>query len=793
MNRIFTFLSIFAFSLTSLFAQTGFISGKVVDDNTNEPMPFVNVILINVKDSTQASGTATDKNGIFKMMNIAPGIYFIKTSFIGYETYQSNIFFHKSNTDFGTIKIKPTAILLNAVSVTGKKEALISTLDKRVYNVGKDIQSQSGSVSEILQNIPSVSVDVNGNVSLRGTSNITFLINGRPSALLRRNAAMALQQIPANSIERIEVITNPSAKYKPDGTGGIINIIRKKGSHSNSGISGQANASIGNEQRLKAGINLNYKSENLNSFFNYSLQHSAGTVIFSDNRISKDSATGKIISAYDENGNSQSKPWAHIASADVTYDINDNNNLEISGDYFYAKTKHSGISNINITNNKNKPINSLSSHSTNDEYESEGEASAVFEHSFGEEGNNVISLEATFTAYDEQEKLAFIENQSFPLVTSSKKNLLTQKNGNQTEVKAEYVLPITDKQEINAGYVGEFYYDDIRYSKELTKNRFLLNQAIHALYGIYKQSFGNFSLQLGLRSEAALLKSHLVSPNDSLINNSYYKFYPTLHLGYQISDNQNIKISYSKRVNRPDADELNPFPEFSDPRNAEGGNPNLKPEQIHSVELTYQLSTELFTFTPSLYYRYKYDAFTQINKPIGNDVILYTTENLANKKSGGLELIFSGKATDWLDLDLSGNLFYDQIDASNIGYSNKKDIIAASAKLNTFANLTESTFLQLNFYYYSPSITPQGRIKERYYMNIGLKQQIIKKKIDLIFTVSDAFHTYKSRWNVDTNKLLQNTSIYRKEPVYYLGINWRFGQSSKEETKLKFEGEGLRK
>jgi outer membrane receptor protein involved in Fe transport len=793
MVKLITLLSIVLFSFNPIIAQSGTISGKVVDNETDEPMPFANVLLFHLPDSSQISGSVTGKNGNFIFNNISMGKYFIKVNFLGYEDFQSESFFHKNKTEIGIIKITPSSILLDEVNVSGEESSLISKLDKRVYNVGKDIQSQSGSISEILQNIPSVSVDVNGNVSLRGTSNITFLINGRPSALLRRNASMALQQIPANSIERIEVITNPSAKYKPDGIGGVINIIRKKNSETNSGVSGQVNASAGNEQRIKAGINLNYANTNVSSFLNYSIKHSAGSVLFSDNRISKDSATGNIKSIYNESGNSQSKPWAHIASGGITYDINDNNNLEISGDYFYAKTKHSGISNINITDGNKNPINSLTSHSTNDEYESEGEASAVYEHSFDKEGEHTISLEATFTAYDEQENLAFIENQSFPLITSSSKNMLTQKSGNQTEVKSEYVLPINDEQEFNAGYVGEFYSDDIRYSKELIKNRFILNQAIHALYGIYKQSVGDFSFQFGLRGEAALLNSHLVTPNDSLINNNYYKLYPTIHLGYKIAENQNIKLSYSKRINRPDADELNPYPEFIDPRNAEGGNPNLKPEQIHSLELTYQLSTELFTFTPSLYYRYKYNAFTQISKPIGNDVILYTIENLANKKSGGLELIFSGGVSGWLDLDLSGNLFYDQIDASNIGYSNKKDIIAASAKLNSFINLSESTFLQLNFYYYSPSITPQGKIKNRYYMNIGIKQQIFNKKVDLILTASDVFHTYKSRWNVDTKTLIQSTSIYRKEPVYYLGINWRFGNNEKKESKLNFEGEGLRK
>jgi outer membrane receptor protein involved in Fe transport len=789
LKKTIFFLSI---CLTSIFnAQTtNMIIGKVIEFETKEPMQFVNVILFNQTDSSQIAGCVTDVDGNFQLGEVTKGKYYIKTSFIGYEDSETNMFLHNGKTDIGLISIKNSPVILNQVNITGERSVLLSTLDKRVYTVGKDVMSESGSVSDILQHIPSLTVDIDGTISLRGTSNITFLLNGRPSALLRRSATTALQQIPANTIERIEIITNPSAKYKPDGTGGIINIIPK--TDSENGLNGQVHANIGNEKRFNTGINVNYGGEAFSTFAGYTLRHSGRTLVRSDERTTKNPNDGQILDIYNSKGESVSNPWAHIVNAGINYDINNSDQIEISGNYFLQNTKQDYYSDISIVDKQFQPLSALSLERTNKEYESEGEGSALLEHKFDEEGDHNLTLEINYSAVDEKEDQIYKEIYSFPDKTINLDYNIIKKTENQIEIKSEYVLPINDESEFQAGYVGELRSSDIYYNRNLNPNRFLFDQDVHALYAIYNKSIENFSFQFGLRGEQAGINSHLVEPNDTVIDNSYFRLYPTIHLAYELAENQNVKLSYSKRINRPDADELNPFLEYSDPYNAEMGNPNLKPEQIYSLELTYLYIGESITFTPTLYYRYKYDAFTQTQISIPGNIILSTVENLADQKSAGLEVILSGKVFDWWELDLSSDFFYNQIDASNLGYGNKKDVISTTAKLNSFYKITPSTFFQLNFFYHSPRITPQGTREQRFYLNAGMKQQFFDKRIDLTLTVSDLFGLYKSRWHIDTPELLQLTNRNRKEPVFYFGINWRFGSDGKKDTgKLDLDGEVL--
>ncbi len=783
-NIICLFISINAIS------QTGIITGKVVELTTLEPMQYATVALYKGNDTINVlHGTTTDVEGVFVLEKVNPENYIIEVNFIGFKTYLSPIFEHKTFTDIGPISIQADVILLDDVQITSKQSTLIHTIDKKIYNVEKNILSESGSASDILQNIPSVSVDVNGGVTLRCTSNILFLVNGRPSSLLRRSAASALQQIPATTIERIEVITNPSAKYKPDGTGGIINIVLKK--ETKQGFNGQITANIGNEERYNANLLLNYGTEELDVFTNYSVRHSGRTVYYSDERIIRDSTGVNVLNYFNETGNSKNDALSHIISAGLGYELNDNNNIELSGSYFTQNSLHNGVSEIDTDNALNQPETRITSYDTNDEYEHEGEGVFGWKHIFNDNEDHLLAVEAVYAAYDEQEDLTFEEEQTFPFSESTVEKILVQKSGNQSELSVEYVLPINENAELEAGYVREFINEDIRYTNNLSPDRFLLSQNVHALYALYGQEIEAFSFKAGIRAEQANIKSHLKEPIDSLITNNYFKLYPTIHVLYELDDNKELGLSYSKRINRPDADDLNPNPEFSDPRNAFAGNPNLKPQQIHSIELGYHWKGEKISFTPTLYYRYKYDAFTSIKTPIGDSIILTTIENLDNRQSAGLEVILSGSILKNWDVDLSTNIFYDQIDATSLGYSDKKSVFSANVKLLSFYKLTKTTLFQFNAYYYSPRITPQGQRDGFYYMNAGLKQQLFKKRVSITITVSDIFHTYNISREIDVPELTQLRNYHRKGAVIYFGFTWFFRPQNNHEKELKFEGEGL--
>jgi len=435
----------------------------------------------------------------------------------------------------------------------------------------------------------------------------------------------------------------------------------------------------------------------------------------------------------------------------------------------------------------------------NMESEMEWEASAVYSHLFKKEGHE-LQIEFNTARYDESEDNQYYEIYSVPAEYKNLSHILIKKGGPQANFYAEYTLPIGEETELEAGYVGEFLTDNITYFGEyyddnsnewktdLAKsNDFVLNQNIHALYATFSHTFDKLSFKAGLRAEQALITSHLLTL-DSIVPNNYFRVYPTLHLSYELTDEQQLQLNYSHRVRRPDGDELNPFPEYSDPRNMEAGNPLLKPEQIHSLEFGYQLKKELFTIQPTIYYRYTYDAFTQIQKYINDTVLLRTIENLSEDQSLGGEFIATLNAGKFMTLNLSTNGYYHLIDASNLGYSANKSAFAWDSKLGANINITSSTLLQIYGYFRSKRLTAQGWYDPSYYANLGLRQDLFKNKASLIFTVSDVFNSLKSSGTIDTPYLYQKSIQKRVSQIVYLGFTYRFGKTSKNKAEdLKFD------
>ena len=310
---------------------------------------------------------------------------------------------------------------------------------------------------------------------------------------------------------------------------------------------------------------------------------------------------------------------------------------------------------------------------------------------------------------------------------------------------------------------------------------------IHALYATFSHSFEKLSFMAGLRAEQALITSNLVTL-DSVVPNNYFKLYPTLHLAYEFNDEQQIQLNYSHRVRRPDSDEMNPFPEYSDPRNAEAGNPRVKPEQIHSVEFGYQLKKETFSIQPTIYYRYKYDAFAEIQKFVNDSVLLTSFENLTQDQSMGMELIATLNAGKFLSINLSSNGYYHIIDASNLGYSANKSAFSVDTKLGANVNISRTTLLQMYAYHRSARLTAQGHRNPVFYSNLGIRQDILKEKASLILTVSDVFNTLKSESLIDTPQLYKKSVRSRVTQIIYLGFVYRFGNASKQEKEnLKFD------
>jgi len=788
------------FNSIGLFAQNpgaGSIKGVIVE-KSDKPLEFVNVMVKNMKDSSMVQGAVTDKHGLFVVEGLPFGEYKIGYSYIGFGETESGVIVLDSKhhrVDMGKLFISESGIILNEVEVIGQKSTFVNSIDRKTFNVGQDLMSKTGSVSDLLQSVPSVLVDIDGNVTLRGSDNVMILINGKPSALMGANRAAVLQQMPANSIEKIEVITNPSAKYKPDGTSGIINIVLKK--NENLGLNGSISLNAGNQKRYNGNIITNYNPGKLNVFGSYSIRQDDRFRIIEDFRKRTNLNNGPIA-YFHQNSQDHSRPLSHILRTGFDYKVNDHNEVGVAGSYNYRSLTREAID-INTYENAdflvNKKYNRIL---TNPEYEKDMELTAYIHHAFAKEDHE-LNVDFTASRSQERDDNRFNNIYHIPVSPSTFDNTLIKEGEDESQLSFEYLNPISDDIQFESGYVLESRKADLDFfgesfdpntnlwSKDIEKiNHFVYTENIHVLYATYAQESGKFGFLGGIRAEQAFINSNQLT-TETIKRNQYFRFYPSLHIAYKISDLHELQLNYSHRIHRPDGDDLNPFPEYQDPYNLRIGNPLLKPADIHSIEMGYQLKKDKMSFLSTLYYRYTYNGISEITRYVNDSVKLTVKENLSKSSSAGLELVCSKSIGNFANIHLGSNIFYNTIDASNLGYSKNKSIVAWSANLTAGFNISKSQVLQLTTNYSASRLTPQGKQLPSYILNIGLKQEVMKKKGALIVTISDLFNSLRNNTIVDTPELYETINRKRSARIVYLGFTYSFGTSKKKENSLKFD------
>ncbi len=788
---VFVFLVSGIFNLSAQQQKQGSTTGIIIDKITNSPIEFATVIIKSNTDSTLYQGTVTGKKGEFTFNKLDFGEYRIVYSFIGFDKVETPVFSlnaKRSKLDLGKLYIAESTAILGDVSVTAQRSTFINSIDRRTFNVGQDVMSKTGTVSELLQNVPSVQVDIDGNVSLRGSDNVMFLINGKPSSLMGTNRAAVLQQMPASSIEKIEVITNPSAKYKPDGTSGIINIVLKK--DKNSGLNGQASLNAGNDNRYNANFSINYNPGKLNLFGSYSIRQDERLRYTDDNRIHYISGNDTINYTH-VTSRDLSRPLSQIFQAGADYKINAHNSLGVTGNYNYRSfIRHSN--DINLWQSTDMTITKDYDRSRRDpEFEKDLELSANYVHSFTKEGHE-LTVDYTTSFSNEQEDNHYSDIYRVPVTSPTYDNTLIKQGDNEAQLSVTYVNPISKNIKIETGYVLESRKNDMDFFgeyndpfsglwvKDLVKsNHFIYKEKIHVLYGTYEQEFGKLGFLGGIRAEQAFLDANQIT-TDTLMKNRYFRIYPSLHFTYKLSDINELQLNYSHRIRRPEGDEMNPFPEYADPYNLRVGNPNLKPADVHSLEFGYQYKKNTTTFLSTIYYRYTYNGMTDITRYINDTVKVTTRENLTKSGSAGLELVLSKTIGTLGNINLSTNTFYNRIDASNLGYSSNKSIITWSANLSAGINLSKSSVLQITSHYVAENLTPQGRQLPSFVINSGFKQEFFNRKLVLIATISDIFNSLKNRSIIDTPELYEKIIRRRSARIIYAGITYTFGNQKKK-------------
>lgn len=773
----------------------GTVTGRIVDGQSSRPVEYANVVLLDTITRKMATGTVSDSNGMFRLTDVPAGVYFLEYSFIGYDKKRSPVITidrKRIKVDLGTMMLQPSSVAMNEVTITGERNMMITRIDRKVFNVTKDLMAQSGTVSDMLQNIPSVSVDIDGNISLRGSGNVTILINGRPSLM---TSAANLEQMPAALIEKIEVITNPSARYKPDGTAGIINIILKK--ERKAGFNGILGANAGNNSRFNTNLQLNYNTNRINIFgsYGYRQDYRLRSSELSSQVI--DTVTGKSV-YLQQSSSGTSWPSSHLGQLGIDWTISSKDAIGISGTINYRQMKRGDISNSTYLDDNKTLSESFTRNLDGKETEPGIGVTSWYEHVFDREKEHQFRLDFEYQQDSESEDDVYTTDYSFPSYPQDKEHSINGSTTKEFNLQAGYSRPLWADASLEAGYEGNMDIDTRDQQIDTwdpdknqwienpdLQNRYYGRQTIHALYATLNYSWKKFAVMGGLRAEQTYLTLEFITL-DTLVRQEYFALYPTLHMGLTNGKSE-FQINYSRRVNRPDPEDMNPVPEYRDPRNFFVGNPDLKPEDIHSFELGYSFRNKGLTVVPTLFYRYKINGFTWVTSTVNDTVFKSTIENLDTDQSAGLDLSGTWSIGKVANINFSASGFYNQIDASAIGYSDHLSAFSWNAKVNGSVSITPTTILQVNGQYRSKVLTAQGYRLPTWVVNLGFRQDLWKKKVSLLATVSDIFNSQINKTIIETRSLVQESTRRRDSRVFYLGAVFNFGVNGKKSKEPKFE------
>ena len=783
-------------------AKTGQIEGNVNEAFTNIPMEYANIILYNSTDSVMQNGTITDTAGYFMLDKIPFGTYYLEIYFIGYEKQIiQNLVIDDNHRELQipTVSLKRADAEIGEVNVIEERSQVEFQIDKKVLNVGQDLASAGGTAVDVLENAPSVQVDSEGNVTLRGSTDFKILINGKPSLI---QGSDALKQIPASSIRQVEIITNPSAKYDPEGTSGIINIVLNE--QSLDGINGILNASIGNGDKYSADFLINYRKGKINTF--------AG-IVFQDNVYSQN-----INYVSDVNINNISE---HIVSfgkmggsmenseikAGFDYFINDNNSFSLSGSY--AQQNYGRFSNM-----KTNTLALLQENTTyviaNDINNATGnnvvDITADYTTKFSD--NKELVTTALFSLWDglETQELKLLQTNQYWEMSDYLRNMRDRKgdyNYNFT-LKSDYTQTLAEKYKIEAGY--QFRYDnriedftvenfdnDLGWVQDHNfDNNLHYTRYIYSAYSTFSGEISGFGYQLGLRGEYTDRNIDIEKSDKNYI---YQKFdvFPTLHISRNMKANQQIMLSYSRRIRRPNSWVLNNYPKYIDEHNIFLGNPDVTPEFSNSYEFSYRKIFEKVSLSAQAYYRNTIDAFTEYRTLNEDGIVEHRLNNMDNRVSYGLELMTNIDITKWWSIMAAADLYHYKADGIISDVSVTKETNTVDARCISNFTLKWGTRIQFINYYGAPVADLEGDRDYLYVANIGVSQQFLDNKASVSLSIQDIFNTLDIDYTISDANYKTNFTIEPEQTVM-LSFTYRinnFAERKNIQNDDEYSGGGL--
>ena len=793
------------------------ITGTVLDKDTGDPLEYATLVLQSIGDPSKMSGGITDINGKFSV-ETAKGRYNASIEYIGYKTYSIPQNTFNESTDLGTISLEISAAELEGVEVVGEQTTVEVRLDKKIYNIGKDITTSGATISDALNNVPSVNVDIDGGISLRGNENVRILINGKPSALAGFGSTDALQQLPADAIEKVEVITSPSARYDAEGTAGILNIVLKR--EKTLGFNGSVNiyGGIPTNGGITVNGNLRTTKYNLFSTIGYRYREGPGNGFF-DTRYFNTRQDAFLDSiAYDRNIEDRSIDRIDRGvNANIGLEYFFTEQSSLTGSYFFRGGRDEDL-NTNV--NDYLLNNSAQVGTTRSELETEKDEthqiSLNYVNRLDDDGQK---LTADFQySVDSETENGFI---SEPVVYNNTSNtnisIPREETGtveDQTEylVQTDYVLPFAEDSQFEAGYRGNFENEvtDYRLLQENETgdleinvnqtNLFDYSQNVHALYSQYGSKFGDFNFLLGLRMENTQLKGKIESqlteeelqeefsfPIDTDFDNNYIGLFPTLNLIYEFDEMQNISLGYNRRINRPRGWFLNPFPSRSSRTNIFQGNPNLQPAFSNAFDLGYLRRWKKLTLTSSVYYQRETDAFERVQEqvfitgPGGSqvEVVRNIPFNLATNDRTGAELGILYNPTKWLRLNSSVNFFSFNLDGEFNGVNYSQSNSSWFGRFSSKVDLPGKVEWQTNAFYRGASDEVQGRSDGILSINLAFSKDLFKDRATVSLNVQDLLNSRKRSSFTTTDFYEQDSEFQWRQRQARISFIYRINEQKK--------------
>ena len=794
MKKIFLILTLLFSAYINSQENNLTISGKIIDSDFNTPLEYATISIYDSKKQNLINGVISDNSGFFSI-ELTKGLYDLKIEYISFETKTLEKIDVQNSIDLGIISLSINENLLDEIEVIGEKTEIEIKLDKTVYNIGKDLTLKGSSVSDVLDNLPSLEVDIDGNVSLRGNQSVRILINGKPSGLVGISSNDALKQFPSESVEKVEVITSPSARYNAEGTAGIINIVLRK--NKLAGLNGSASLNLGDPRRVGISTNLNFRTKKISLFGNIG-DNSTKYINGFKNETEYFTGREKNNFLY-ENGERNSERNSNYYNGGIEYFFDEKTSFVAS----FVNNSSDGLTNTsNLIDQTFDNINSLSERLEDEnEIDENKEFSFNFSKKFNDKGHE-LTIDYQKEKSFEIESSSILNSKLKPIyVRYLSEKIITDENQNSELYKFDYVLPIGEEGQLEAGFRRSNQHQKIDYlvekednlgnyiSDKNLSNTLLYNEKVNAYYTQYGNKKNNFSFLLGLRFEESITNVTQVVNGDNT-KKKYNDFFPTLNLALELKEDETITLGYNRRIRRARSYFINPFPSRSSITNIFQGNPNIEPTYSNGIDLGYLKRFSQTTINGSIYFRKSTGEFTFITESTGESVLVNgnlvpvirrTPINLASNSQTGVE--FNVNYTQSKLWRVRGNINFFESDLkgeyNGVVYDSKN--FSWSGGLNNYLKIFSSVDWQTSLSYRAPQKTAVSNRKARISSNTALSKDLMKDKLTLTFKVNDIFETQK--WRIESfneNYRSYSESSWRGGRNFELNLIYRFNQKKSD-------------